>query len=419
MFNLAKIYNFDIIQPSLTNSNSCRIDHWLMVHNPFLFASKVSFIEVNMHLFKSDLLCSFLEYLIDLNKPILAGFGMDHLYLNFSNNIYKPEIKKIYSIIHGINVINPKNEIREIDLYEPLHSRINHFETLKNELNLQNIKNVEYEHAYDCLPELLNDYNIILKYKDDNYKIPKEFILKKPNNWIHLKFFEKIKYYATVLNEHYAKYVDKLEVKKIITKLGYIKTANIIKYMDSFDDLTVQDIQTDCIIKTTHASGWNIVVNSTNRHNLHLIIKKLKSFNRKFIHIHEKQYSYIKPRFYIEEIIDDKYYGKNGNAIVYMIRCIYGKAICINIKLDGKQNYYYIDWTPFFIKELQDFEKPKNLDLIIKTAEKLSSNFEFVRIDFHIDKNDDIYFSEFTFTPNSGEKVFSDDLELELGKNWI
>jgi hypothetical protein len=178
MFNLAKLYNFDIIQPSLTNSNSCRIDHWLMEHNPFLFASKVSFIEVNMPLFKTDLLCSFLEYLIDLNKPILAGFGMDHLYLNFSNNIYKPDIKKVYSIIHGINVINPKNEIREIDLYEPLHKRIQHFETLKNELNLQNIKNVEYEHAYDCLPELLNDYNIILKYKDDNYKIPIEFIVK-------------------------------------------------------------------------------------------------------------------------------------------------------------------------------------------------------------------------------------------------
>ena len=56
---------------------------------------------------------------------------------------------------------------------------------------------------------------------------------------------------------------------------------------------------------------------------------------------------------------------------------------------------------------------------MIEYAEKLSQNFEFVRMDFHIDKNDDIYFSEFTFTPNAGTRVFTDEWEISLGKDWI
>jgi len=417
MFKLANIYNFEIIQPSLKDCERCRIDHWMMRCTPYLFAAKVSFIEVNMPLFKGDLLCSFLDYLQELNRPILSGFGMDHLYINFANNIYKPEVKKNYAIIHGVEVVNPKEDIREIDQYEPLEKRMAHFFHLQKELNIEPIKNKEYEHAYECVEELKEDFKVIQKYKIKN--IPNEFRVRKPKGWFNLKFCEKIYYYASQLDHNYAKYVDKIEAKNIVKGLvgDDIKLAPVRKYMKNYDDLCYEDIQENCIIKTSHASGWNVVVND--KKDVSDIIKKLETFNRRFIHPHEKQYSYIEPRFYIEEIIDDKYFGKNGNAIVYMIRCIYGKPICVNIKLDQKQNYYDLNWEPFYIQELPDYDKPKNLDLMIQLAEKLSSKFEFVRIDFYIDSNDDIYFSEFTFTPNAGSQVFTDDLEMSLAKDWI
>ena len=53
-----------------------------------------------------------------------------------------------------------------------------------------------------------------------------------------------------------------------------------------------------------------------------------------------------------------------------------------------------------------------------KYAEILSKPFEFVRIDFFIDRKNDIYFSEFTFTPLGGKKYYSDEIELKLGKLW-
>jgi len=39
-------------------------------------------------------------------------------------------------------------------------------------------------------------------------------------------------------------------------------------------------------------------------------------------------------------------------------------------------------------------------------------------MDFYINNEDKIYFSEYTFTPSNGVKVLSHDLEFILGKNW-
>ena len=55
---------------------------------------------------------------------------------------------------------------------------------------------------------------------------------------------------------------------------------------------------------------------------------------------------------------------------------------------------------------------------MLENAKILSNRFEFVRIDYYIDKNHDIYFSEFTFTPAGGNITFDPKIEFELGKTW-
>lgn len=169
MFRLAKAYNFEIIQPSLTDCSRCRADHWMMRSTPHLFATQVSFIEVNMPLFRGELLLKFLEYLINIDKPILTGDGMDHVYLNFCNNIYYPDNKKTYAIIHGIDVINPYETDREIDNLESEFRRYKHFNELKIELDIKPIYNKEYAHAYECIPELLEEFKLVRKYKETYY----------------------------------------------------------------------------------------------------------------------------------------------------------------------------------------------------------------------------------------------------------
>ena len=70
--------------------------------------------------------------------------------------------------------------------------------------------------------------------------------------------------------------------------------------------------------------------------------------------------------------------------------------------------YYYR--VPNFI-----FQKPKKLDLMIKYAKKLSSEFVFVRIDFY-EINEIVYLRELTFTPfNANFRLKNIEQSIYLG----
>lgn len=251
----------------------------------------------------------------------------------------------------------------------------------------------------------------------------KDFILKKPNNWDSMTLYQKIKYYGENMNKHYSKFIDKINAKQIIKQIcgDEIKTSKILKVLNNPYDVNINDLSNNIIIKSAHGSGWNIpIINVDDFKNINIIHRILNKWN-KIYSFTEKQYIFLKPKFFIEEVIDDKYYGKNGNAVVYMVRCIYGKAITIStyLKNTGEISNYDINWNVIYKNELPHILKPVHFDKIIKYAELLSSPFEFVRIDFHIDKDDNIYFSEFTFTPLAGNIVFSIELEKKFAELWI
>ena len=245
------------------------------------------------------------------------------------------------------------------------------------------------------------------------------FIFHKPENWKSLPMFKKIKIYGDNLTEDFAKYVDKLQAKEIVKYIcgNSIQTPKVIKIVD-FSNITNEDLNINHIIKSSHASGWNINIDSST--NIEEIRPKLKAWNTKYNTVSQKQYSFLQPNFFIEEKINDNILGHTGNALVYMIRCINGKPISIGVKYKKIQNSYDIEWNltqnpkiPF------EIPKPKNISLMLKLASLLSNNFEFVRIDFYIGKNNIIYFSEFTFTPAGGNQVYDMDTELYQGSLWI
>jgi hypothetical protein len=244
--------------------------------------------------------------------------------------------------------------------------------------------------------------------------------MEKPSNWKDLMFCEKINIYKSFLNEHHSKYTDKLLAKNIVKEIcgDKIQVAKVIKILKNHTDLDQIDLDPRYIIKATHGSGWNINIKENT--NISSCKSLLGSWNRHYSET-EKQYTYLKPMFYIEEKIDDKILGETGEAIVYMIRCIHGKPITIGIKYKDFMNNYDIDWKPIcsnsnkipFDLQLND----SKFDDMIYYASLLSKSFEFVRMDFHLSKTD-IYFSEFTFTPNAGKQVFTKEVEYTLGKLW-
>ena len=242
--------------------------------------------------------------------------------------------------------------------------------------------------------------------------------VRKPWNWSRMAFNEKIAHYGTQMTAAHAQYVDKLNVKKLVGDL--VKTARVVKVLESIDDLTEEDINADHIIKGAHGCKFN--VNLTDGMCVEDVKQKLRSFNR----VHdpyrrEKQYGHIQPRFFIEEKIDDFWSGKNGHAAVFMIRCIDSRPVSIGIIIGEDMNNYEIDWRPIKIEMpfLNVDEVYNEVGRMIELASELSKPFEFVRMDFYLDRNRDIYLSEFTFTPSGGRQVYqSRAIEMRLGASW-
>jgi hypothetical protein len=245
-------------------------------------------------------------------------------------------------------------------------------------------------------------------------------VMKKPKNWNQLPLYEKVGLYQKSLNKFHSQFVDKLNAKIIVKNIckDDIEVPKVIKILKGPNDILETDIKDNYIIKASHGSKWNINIEKNKSYLIENIISQLEKWNQKYHPYQEKQYLYIKPRFFIEEKMNDKYDQQNGEAMVYMCRCIYGKVISISIKYKELRNDYDINWNIIGDHELGNIEKPVHYDLLIKNAEKLSSFFEFVRMDFYIDVDDKIYFSEFTFSPMGGMKVLPLHLEYELSKYW-
>ena len=243
------------------------------------------------------------------------------------------------------------------------------------------------------------------------------FSFSKPSTWSDMPFYSKITYYKNTLDRRFAPYVDKIEAKKLVKRelAEDIHIPKIVRMLKNPNDFNKSDINPKHIVKAAHGSGWNI--NMTEETTVQEVIQSLNKWNIKYDWLDEKQYSYIKPRFFIEKKVDGP---SGGHALVYMFRCIHGKPVTIGVKCVKQkvQNSYDLDWNPIMPVKLLGVEKPKHLDKMLILATKLSQPFEFVRIDFYY-VDEKIYFSEYTFTPAGGKQVFPLELEMQYGKLWF
>jgi len=246
---------------------------------------------------------------------------------------------------------------------------------------------------------------------------------RKPEKWKYFSFSQKIGYYMTVMDKKYSYYVDKLMAKKIVKDIlkDEIEIPETICILEDYNDLQESDINPNYIIKASHGSSWNIILEENMRYDIKQLRLRLSSWNCLYDNEIEKQYLYIKPKFYIEKKVKCKYEGNNGKAIVFSLFCIHNKVFYIQVidKYRDKTNHYDLNWNLLDIPLSGKFKmnKPEQLNRMIYLAEKLSISFEFVRIDFYISEDNKIYFSEFTFTPCMGASVY-DIYEYEFSKLW-
>lgn len=248
-----------------------------------------------------------------------------------------------------------------------------------------------------------------------NIKKPKSF--NEKINWLKL--------YEVPKNSLKIKCTSKYSVRE------YLKERNLTQYLvnligvwDNVEDIDWEQLPESFVIKCTHGCGYNIVCKNKSM----LDIKKTKEKISKWmkedfgkvsaeLHYSKVERKIICEEYLEEDILDYKFFAFNGKVeFFYLSQNIEGDFH--NMQADffypnGQMaEFYRTDHKRF--KEVPTL--PTNLKEMVKLAEKLSKDFEFVRVDLYNIKGK-IYFSELTFTPCSGCMPFSDfEVDLRFGQ---
>ena len=260
------------------------------------------------------------------------------------------------------------------------------------------------------------------KYYKHFHRLPN---LRKPET-----FTEKIQWLKLYdRREEYITYVDKYLVKEYIAeKLGWEYIIPTLAVWSSIEEIDIENLPEQFVIKSTHDSGSIIVCKDKKKFNLE---KAKSSLQRGLISTgywygREWPYKQVVPKLIVEQYMEDT---KTHELRDYKFFCFNGVVKMFKVDFDRFTNHranYYDEKghiLPFGEKYLppdfdRDIEIPASIPQMIELAQVLSKGIPFVRVDFY-DVNGRIYFGELTFYPASGFGPFtSNDADLEVG-SWL
>lgn len=214
-------------------------------------------------------------------------------------------------------------------------------------------------------------------------------------------------------------------------KIGEEHLIPLLYVTDKPEEIPFDKLSYPLIIKANHGSGWNIIIKDKKEINKKKIIKKCNRWLKSnFYYIgREWQYKNISPKIIVEELLINKL-GKIPDDFGFY--CFNGRAKFIQMDVGRFEKHeralFDLNWKllPFTWCQVingklkyetkKDIPKPNNLKQMIKIAERLSEDFDFVRIDLYsIGRK--IYCGELTFHPGGGFSPFiPEKYDLIYGK---
>lgn len=233
-----------------------------------------------------------------------------------------------------------------------------------------------------------------------------------------LKIYDRKPIYTTM--------VDKYEVKKYIAdKIGEEYIIPTLGVWDNFDEIDFDILPEQFVLKCTHDSGGLVIVSNKSKLNKEAARKKIEQSLKRNYYLYAREWPYknVKARIIAEEYLDD-----NGHVPVdYKISCFNGEPykimVCVDRDKDEPTKFYSFDWDWNLLrhnkwgKEAKDntvCKRPEKLEKMYEIAKILSKDIPFVRIDLY-EVNNQIYFGEMTFFPDSG---FDKNLDPEIDKMY-
>ncbi len=256
-------------------------------------------------------------------------------------------------------------------------------------------------------------------YRRFGYMIPKRNpqTFNEKINWI--KLYRKDERMSILTD----KYLVRDWVKKMIGEEYVIPMYGVYNSIEEFKS-NLPELPDCFVVKATNGGGGKEVILCNNKNEIDWEEKcsQMKQWivYNSYCRGGEWQYKNLKSRIMCEKMVD-------VDANDFKLFCFGGKVVMIQVDLTRfsghKQQFFDLDWNLMPIRYVASagdeiYPRPDNLEEMIAIAEKLSAEFEFVRVDLY-NVNNKIYFGEMTFTPNNGTARFKpEEWDKKLGDLW-
>lgn len=263
----------------------------------------------------------------------------------------------------------------------------------------------------------------------------KSFFWKKLRNQKRVEFCRKIKWRMLFdHNPHLIILQDKYKVRSY-AESRQVSTPKLLHVTDDPQTIPFDDLPDNYFIKANHGWRWNIlcfksryylfgngqdlVKNDGTLINYEVASKFEISQAKVVQHCHRwlqskhrsKQWAYqhIPPAIILESLLKPI----DGNHLKdYRLYTFYGKVKAVSIgsalyRKTNKNVFFDADWEPIPLTQYKDQlptilpQKPESLSEMIRAAERLGENIDFVRVDLY-DTTEGIMLGEMTVYPAGG-----------------
>jgi len=223
---------------------------------------------------------------------------------------------------------------------------------------------------------------------------------------------------------------DKWRVRQYIAERGLSHILNEVYCVTNepekipFDDLPEQ-----FAIRANHGCGWNIFVTDKRALDRQKVVRQCREWlSLKYGRAsrdYETHYDSIPPLILVERYLHDERYGV---PLDYKIDCFHGRALYIGVRRSGPSAPAYSRYDPSwnqlsFAKSRTystcvQFPRPAKLKTMLDVAERLSSGFDYCRVDLYLLNDEELLFGEITMNPDGGRNPILKEWDFRLGELW-
>jgi hypothetical protein len=223
-------------------------------------------------------------------------------------------------------------------------------------------------------------------------------------------------------------FADKAAVRRYVEqRLGPEILPELYHLTSDPGTIPFDDLPRRFVAKPTHGSGWVELVPDKFTLDRDALIRTCRDWLGQSLYrmTREWAYKHIEPRIMIEEYIDD---GSAAEPSDYKLFVFDGVVEFIHIDVgrfgDHRRRLFTPQWQEMDVSfggaanVVGEVPRPAHLAAMIRAAEILGRDVDFVRADFY-DTGERLYFGELTMTPGCGHNRFHPRaFDRYLGGRW-